>query len=169
MTDATAALVRRTHVRVRYAETDCMGVVYYANYFVWFEIGRTDWLRDTGHSYRAMEDEGIQLPVIAAWAITFLFTNLAWVLFRAPDLATARGVFAALAGGNGFGGVSFPPTHYTLVTLAIACVLAAMPRNSNRVVAEMTFGWPLQAATALLLAAGILSVGNPTEFLYFNF
>ena len=112
---------------------------------------------------------GIQLPVIAAWAITFLFTNLAWVLFRAPDLATARGVFAALAGGNGFGGVSFPPTHYTLVTLAIACVLAAMPRNSNRVVAEMTFGWPLQAATALLLAAGILSVGNPTEFLYFNF
>ena len=65
--------------------------------------------------------------------------------------------------------MSFPPTHYTLVTLAIACVLAAMPRNSNRVVAEMTFGWPLQAATALLLAAGILSVGNPTEFLYFNF
>jgi D-alanyl-lipoteichoic acid acyltransferase DltB (MBOAT superfamily) len=112
---------------------------------------------------------GIQLPVIAAWAITFLFTNLAWVLFRAPDLATARGVFVALVGGNGFGGVSFPPTHYTLVTLAIACVLAAMPRNSNRIVAEMTFGWPLQAATALLLAAGILSVGNPTEFLYFNF
>jgi acyl-CoA thioester hydrolase len=43
-----------------------MGVVYYANYFVWFEIGRTDWLRETGHSYRAMEDEGVQLPVIEA-------------------------------------------------------------------------------------------------------
>jgi len=51
---------------VRYAETDRMGVVYYANYFVWFEIGRTDWLRETGHSYRAMEEEGVQLPVIEA-------------------------------------------------------------------------------------------------------
>ena len=60
------ALVRRTRVRVRYAETDCMGVVYYANYFVWFEVGRTDWLRDTGWSYRDMEDDGVQLPVIEA-------------------------------------------------------------------------------------------------------
>lgn len=53
-------------VRVRYAETDKMGVVYYANYLVWFEVGRTDWLRDTGLTYRAMEDDGIQLPVIEA-------------------------------------------------------------------------------------------------------
>jgi acyl-CoA thioester hydrolase len=66
MTEARTDLVRRTTVRVRYAETDCMGVVYYANYFVWFEIGRTDWLRDTGQSYRAMEAEGVQLPVIEA-------------------------------------------------------------------------------------------------------
>ena len=53
-------------VRVRYAETDKMAIVYYANYLVWFEIGRTDWLRDTGWTYRAMEDEGLQLPVIEA-------------------------------------------------------------------------------------------------------
>ena len=53
-------------VRVRYAETDKMGVVYYANYLVWFEVGRTDWLRDTGWNYRAMEEDGIQLPVIEA-------------------------------------------------------------------------------------------------------
>jgi acyl-CoA thioester hydrolase len=53
-------------VRVRYAETDKMGVVYYSNYLVWFEIGRTDWLRETGWSYREMESEGIQLPVIEA-------------------------------------------------------------------------------------------------------
>ena len=66
MTDTHTGLIRRTTVRVRYAETDCMGVVYYANYFVWFEIGRTDWLRDTGHSYRAMEAGGVQLPVIVA-------------------------------------------------------------------------------------------------------
>jgi len=53
-------------VRVRYAETDQMGVVYYATYFVWFEVGRTDLLRDAGWSYREMELEGIALPVIEA-------------------------------------------------------------------------------------------------------
>ena len=55
-----------SRVRVRYAETDQMGVVYYANYFVWFEVGRTDLLRDAGWSYREMELEGIALPVIEA-------------------------------------------------------------------------------------------------------
>jgi acyl-CoA thioester hydrolase len=55
---------RRTRVRVRYAETDRMGVVYYANYLVWFEVGRTEWLRDTGWTYREMERDGISLPVI---------------------------------------------------------------------------------------------------------
>ena len=54
-------------VRVRYAETDKMGVVYYSHYLVWFEIGRTEWLRDTGWTYRSMEDEGLGLPVIEAY------------------------------------------------------------------------------------------------------
>jgi acyl-CoA thioester hydrolase len=58
--------VAQSRVRVRYAETDKMGIVYYAHYFVWFEIGRTEWLRETGWTYRAMEDEGFGLPVIAA-------------------------------------------------------------------------------------------------------
>jgi acyl-CoA thioester hydrolase len=43
-----------------------MGVVYYANYFIWFEIGRTELLRSLGWSYREMEDSGIALPVIEA-------------------------------------------------------------------------------------------------------
>jgi len=51
---------------VRYAETDKMGVVYYANYFVWFEVARTDLLRDADWSYRSMETDGIMLPVIEA-------------------------------------------------------------------------------------------------------
>jgi len=46
-----------TPVRVRYAETDKMGVVYYGNYFIWFEIGRTDVCRQCGFSYRDMEIE----------------------------------------------------------------------------------------------------------------
>ena len=53
-------------MRVRYAETDRMGVVYYANYLVWFEVGRTEWLRQTGWTYREMERDGISLPVIEA-------------------------------------------------------------------------------------------------------
>jgi acyl-CoA thioester hydrolase len=55
-----------TRVRVRYAETDKMGVVYHANFFVWFEVGRCEWLRAQGSTYRALEDEGIELPVIEA-------------------------------------------------------------------------------------------------------
>ena len=55
-----------SRVRVRYAETDQMGVVYYANYLVWFEIGRTDLLRQHGWSYREMEVDGYSLPVIDA-------------------------------------------------------------------------------------------------------
>jgi YbgC/YbaW family acyl-CoA thioester hydrolase len=66
---ATPSAARRTSrsaVRVRYAETDKMGIVYYAHYLVWFEIGRTEWLRDTGWTYLAMEGEGFGLPVIEA-------------------------------------------------------------------------------------------------------
>ena len=55
-----------SHVRVRYAETDKMGVVYYANYLVWFEVGRTDLLRASGWNYREMEVEGFSLPVVEA-------------------------------------------------------------------------------------------------------
>jgi acyl-CoA thioester hydrolase len=53
-------------VRVRYAETDQMRVAYHANFFVWFEVGRTDLLRQIGWSYREMEHAGFQLPVIEA-------------------------------------------------------------------------------------------------------
>ena len=55
-----------SRVRVRYAETDKMGVVYYANYFVWFEVGRTDLLRASGWTYREMELDGFGLAVIEA-------------------------------------------------------------------------------------------------------
>jgi acyl-CoA thioester hydrolase len=53
-------------VRVRYAETDKMGVVYYSNYLVWFEVGRCDWLRSRGRSYSELEAAGLALPVVEA-------------------------------------------------------------------------------------------------------
>ena len=55
-----------TTIRVRYAETDQMQVVYYANYFVWFEVGRGELLRSLGSTYRALEESGFLLPVIRA-------------------------------------------------------------------------------------------------------
>ena len=56
-----------TEVRVRYAETDQMGIVYYANYLVWFEIGRVEVLRTLGLSYHKLEvEEGCILPVVEA-------------------------------------------------------------------------------------------------------
>ncbi len=50
--------------RVRYAETDQMGVVYYGNYALYFEMGRTEWLRSLGISYKWLEEQGIILPVV---------------------------------------------------------------------------------------------------------
>jgi len=56
-----------TELRVRYAETDQMGVVYYANYLVWFEIGRVEFMRSLGFDYKQMEvEDGCVLPVIEA-------------------------------------------------------------------------------------------------------
>jgi acyl-CoA thioester hydrolase len=56
-----------TEARVRYAETDQMGIVYYANYLVWFELGRVELLRSLGLAYSRLEtDHGCILPVIEA-------------------------------------------------------------------------------------------------------
>ena len=55
--------IHRTQVRVTYAETDAMGIVYYANYLRWFEVGRTELMRSLGVAYKEMEDGGAFLPV----------------------------------------------------------------------------------------------------------
>ena len=54
-----------TIIRVRYAETDQMGVVYYGNYAQYFEVGRVEAIRQLGYSYKQMEEEGIAMPVVA--------------------------------------------------------------------------------------------------------
>jgi len=56
-----------TTVRVRYAETDQMGVAYHGNYFAWFEVGRTEFLRETGFDYKMLErEEGCYIVVAEA-------------------------------------------------------------------------------------------------------
>jgi len=58
-----------TRLRVRYAETDQMGVVYHANYLVWFEVGRVEFIRQIGMDYRTMEtDENAMIAVVEATA-----------------------------------------------------------------------------------------------------
>ncbi|MDP2138481.1 MAG: thioesterase family protein [Candidatus Didemnitutus sp.] len=57
-------IVSRSQINVRYAETDMMGVVYHGNYLAWFEVGRTQLLRECGVVYRNLETQGYRLPVI---------------------------------------------------------------------------------------------------------
>ncbi|AFS79023.1 thioesterase superfamily protein [Gottschalkia acidurici 9a] len=57
-------MINETIVRVRYAETDQMGVVYHSNYIVWFEIGRTEFFRNIGLEYTELEYNNILVPVV---------------------------------------------------------------------------------------------------------
>lgn len=64
-TVAAKSLMGETRVRVRYAETDQMGVVYHANYLVWFEVGRVEFIRQLGLDYKLMErEEGCGIAVV---------------------------------------------------------------------------------------------------------
>ena len=70
-------------VRVRYSETDQMAVVYHGNYAQYFEMGRVEWLRNLGVSYKSMEEEGVMLPVVS---LTMNYKKPA----RYDDLLTVR-------------------------------------------------------------------------------
>lgn len=74
------------NVRVRYAETDQMGVVYHGNYAQYFEMGRVEWLRNLGLSYGEMEKQGVMLPVVS---LTLNYKKPA----RYDDLLTVRTIF----------------------------------------------------------------------------
>lgn len=63
---AGSDIVRETVLRVRYSEIDAQGHVNNANYLSYFEVGRVEWLRDAGHSYREMEERGYGFVVVEA-------------------------------------------------------------------------------------------------------
>ena len=54
-------------VRVRYQETDQMGVAYHGNYYTWFEVGRSEYFRSLGYTYSQLEKEGVIMPVISSY------------------------------------------------------------------------------------------------------
>ena len=84
-------------VRVRYAETDQMGVAHHAEYFAWFEVGRTDLLRQCGTTYRELEGDGLRLPVIEASARYFRPALYDDVLEVRTEVTTVRGARVGFA------------------------------------------------------------------------
>ncbi len=64
MSHVSSAIVSEAPIRVRYAETDQMGVVYHSNFIIWFEVGRVEAMRQLGFSYKQMEQDGCHLPVM---------------------------------------------------------------------------------------------------------
>ncbi len=78
-------------VRVRYSETDQMGVVYHGNYVPYFEIGRVEWLRNKGISYKELENSGIALPIVS---MTLNYKKPA----RYDDLLTIKTMFKSYSG-----------------------------------------------------------------------
>ena len=84
--------VAETLVRVRYAETDQMGVVYHANYLVWFEVGRVEFIRSLGMDYRAMErEDGVGIAVVDVAARYLLPARYDDELIIETRLTAARG------------------------------------------------------------------------------
>lgn len=102
-------------IRVRYQETDQMGVVYYGNYFTWFEVGRTELLRSTGSSYREMESTGVFLPVVEAtchYKSPARYDDLLTIKTSISKLSVARIVFAyTMVGEDGRLVVEGSTTH----------------------------------------------------------
>ena len=83
----------RTHIRVRYAETDKMGIVYYARYLEWFEVGRTELLRSLDMPYAQLEKEGVGLPVIEAFCKyrnSAKYDDLVQIVSRLSEIPKAR-------------------------------------------------------------------------------
>lgn len=88
------------NIRVRYKETDRMGVVYYSNYLVWFEIGRTELFRDSGMDYRELErTKNIFFPVIRAecdYKVPVKYDDLIRVETEIADIGKTRVTFRYL-------------------------------------------------------------------------
>lgn len=85
--------VAETQIRVRYAETDQMGYVYYGNYATYYEVARVETLRELGYSYKKLEDSGIMLPVLES-KIKYIkpakYDDLLTIRVKIPTLPNVR-------------------------------------------------------------------------------
>ncbi|RUA28884.1 MAG: acyl-CoA thioesterase [Bacteroidetes bacterium] len=89
-------MVSETQVRVRYAETDQMGFVYYGNYASYYEVGRTEALRSLGSSYHKLEETGVIMPVVEM-SVKYLksakYDDLLTIRTRVPEVPDRDMVF----------------------------------------------------------------------------
>ena len=84
-------------LRVRYAETDAMGIVYHTNYIVWFEVGRGEYMHQQGHDYAQLETQGYYLPVIevqARYVAPARYGDLVTVRTRVEEARSRQVTFA---------------------------------------------------------------------------
>lgn len=89
-------LTHRTSVRVRYAETDQMGVVYHSNYIVWFEVGRAEFLRSFGLAYTNFEKEGLGVVVVEVncrYRRPANYDDLLWIETSLVDISPRKLTF----------------------------------------------------------------------------
>lgn len=83
-------------VRVRYQETDQMGVAYHGNYYTWFEVGRSSFFRSLGYTYKQLDQEGIILPVIessCSYKTAAKYDDELWIRTKIKNLKGVRIVF----------------------------------------------------------------------------
>ena len=122
-------LTHATDVRVRYAETDRMGVVYYANYLVWCEVGRVEFLRALGHSYADLEAGGVGLAVSEA-RVRYLSPARFDDLVRVETTLTgvrSRAITFDYEISNAVSGQRLATAHTALVSIDTAGRLIAIP------------------------------------------
>lgn len=120
-----------SEVRVRYAETDQMGIAYHANYLVWCEIGRTDLIRQSGMTYAAMEERGVKLAVSEA-SLRFHASARYDDLVRIETTITevkSRSVTFAYSISRGVNGERLASAVTSLVSISAAGKTVAMPAD----------------------------------------
>jgi acyl-CoA thioester hydrolase len=120
-----------TELRVRYAETDRMGIVYYANYLVWCEVGRVEFLRARGRSYAQLEADGTGLAVAEA-TVRYLAPARFDDLVRVETILTgvrSRAVTFDYVITNAESGIRLATAHTALVSVDSAGRLAAIPAD----------------------------------------
>ena len=89
-------MINETTIRVRYQETDQMGVVYNGNYLTWFEIGRTEFFRELGLDYKRLEEKNILVPVVdvsCKYKTPARYDDLVIVKTKAVNLGLVKIVF----------------------------------------------------------------------------
>jgi acyl-CoA thioester hydrolase len=124
--------------RVRYAETDQMGVVYHSHYLVWCEIGRTDHIRGLGMSYRQMEEQGVTLAVAEAsirYTAPARYDDLVRVDTTLADFSSRTLVYDYVI-SNATTGARLASARTTLISLDGAGRVVALPQPIRALLAR---------------------------------